>query len=176
MKSLKFCAGIILFLLSFLVPLAGFWIAKLDLPVEIKGTVIALLTVGGPEVLAILAVALLGKETFDLISKKLLTHLGRLAPRGSVSEKRYHMGITLFMLSFLAPWLMEYAPLFIEELRPLSLPIAIGSDLIFIASLFILGGDFWDKLRSLFVYDAFAVFPKASQSAAAVEERKESSN
>ena len=29
-----------------------------------------------------------------------------------------------------------------------------------IASLFVLGGDFWDKLRALFVRDAKAVFPE----------------
>ncbi len=29
-----------------------------------------------------------------------------------------------------------------------------------IASLFVLGGDFWDKLRALFVRNAKAVFPE----------------
>jgi hypothetical protein len=30
----------------------------------------------------------------------------------------------------------------------------------FLASLFVLGGDFWDKLRALFVREARAVFPE----------------
>jgi hypothetical protein len=29
---------------------------------------------------------------------------------------------------------------------------AIGGDLLLLASLFVLGGDFWDKIRALFVY------------------------
>jgi hypothetical protein len=29
-----------------------------------------------------------------------------------------------------------------------------------LASLFVLGGDFWEKLRSLFVHKAYAVFPE----------------
>ena len=29
-----------------------------------------------------------------------------------------------------------------------------GGDLVFVASLFVLGGDFWDKVRSLFIHDA----------------------
>ena len=36
----------------------------------------------------------------------------------------------------------------IEELAQ-----AMG-DLVFVASLFVLGGDFWDKVRALFVHDA----------------------
>jgi hypothetical protein len=36
----------------------------------------------------------------------------------------------------------------------------VGSDLMFLSSLFVLGGDFWDKLRSLFVHGARAEFPK----------------
>lgn len=34
------------------------------------------------------------------------------------------------------------------------LPYAIGGDLLLLASLFVLGGNFWDKIRSLFVYHA----------------------
>ena len=32
------------------------------------------------------------------------------------------------------------------------------ADAIFVVNLFVLGGDFWDKLRALFVYDAKAKF------------------
>jgi hypothetical protein len=39
--------------------------------------------------------------------------------------------------------------------------MAMSGDLLLIVSLFILGGDFWDKLRALFVRDAKAVFPPA---------------
>jgi hypothetical protein len=35
----------------------------------------------------------------------------------------------------------------------------VGGDVVFVTSLFVLGGDFWDKLRSLFVHGARAVFP-----------------
>jgi hypothetical protein len=36
-----------------------------------------------------------------------------------------------------------------------------------IASLFVLGGNFWDKLRALFVADAVAVIPQDSNTTAA---------
>jgi hypothetical protein len=40
--------------------------------------------------------------------------------------------------------------------------IIIASDVVFIASLFVLGGDFWDKLRALFTYRAKARFEEKS--------------
>ena len=38
----------------------------------------------------------------------------------------------------------------------------VGGDVVFFSSLFVLGGDFWDKLRALFVHGARAVFPAIS--------------
>ena len=35
---------------------------------------------------------------------------------------------------------------------------AIAADLAFVASFFVLGGEFWEKLRALFVHGARAVF------------------
>jgi hypothetical protein len=34
----------------------------------------------------------------------------------------------------------------------------IAADLVFVASFFVLGGEFWEKLRALFVHGARAVF------------------
>jgi hypothetical protein len=34
------------------------------------------------------------------------------------------------------------------------LPYAIGGDLLLLMSLIVLGGNFWDKIRALFIYDA----------------------
>jgi hypothetical protein len=39
---------------------------------------------------------------------------------------------------------------------------AIVGDFILLFSLFVLGGNFWDKLRALFIRDAKVVFPEAA--------------
>jgi hypothetical protein len=55
---------------------------------------------------------------------------------------------------------------FIPQLAPISLNlryvIIIVSDVMFLASLFVLGGDFWDKLRALFIYKAKARFEEGT--------------
>jgi hypothetical protein len=36
--------------------------------------------------------------------------------------------------------------------------VNIGIDILFVSSVFVLGGDFWDKLRALFIYKAKVQF------------------
>jgi len=57
------------------------------------------------------------------------------------------------LLGFVLPYVWELVP-FIKQYLFI---IVISGDAILLISLFILGGDFWDKLRSLFVYNSRAV-------------------
>ena len=158
LKKLKFGLGIALFVLSWCVPLLGILVANTSLAPAAKAAIIGLLTVGGPEILAILGIALLGKEAFEAISSRALSLLSRLAPSGSVSKVRYQIGLVLFLLPIVPTYVMGYAPQFLPDNSPQRLYVNISSDLMFLTSLFVLGGDFWDKLRALFIYDARAAF------------------
>ena len=40
-----------------------------------------------------------------------------------------------------------------------SLRFSLGIDLLLLASILVLGGDFWDKIRALFIHEAKAQFP-----------------
>ncbi len=164
LKNLKFYLGIALLVAASLIPLLGVWVATLNLSAAVKATVIGILTVGGPEVLAIAAVALLGKEAFELLKSKMLSFLSRLAPQGSVSKRRYTIGLVLFVVTFIPPYIQGYAPQLLPDSSPVRLYVNICSDLLFVVSLFVLGGDFWDKLRALFVYDARVEFSERIRS------------
>jgi hypothetical protein len=56
-------------------------------------------------------------------------------------------------------WIASYAPSWLPENYALRVGVNLGLDLVTLASLFVLGGDFWDKVRALFVHDARALFP-----------------
>jgi hypothetical protein len=159
MNKLRLWAGIAMLLVSLFIPLLGIWVANLALPVAVKGLIIGVLTFGGPEVLAVIAVALLGKDTFDAIIGKVLPLLRRLAPHGSVSRTRYTVGLIMFLLSYIPSIIAAYTPSLLPDVSPSRLYICLAGDMLFILSLFVLGGDFWDKLRALFIYDARAEFP-----------------
>jgi hypothetical protein len=55
---------------------------------------------------------------------------------------------------------MAYAPWWLPDSSPERLYVNLGADAMFLVSLFVLGGDFWDKLRAIFVREARAVFPE----------------
>jgi hypothetical protein len=162
-NKLKLFLGVGLIALSCLIPLLGFWVASLPLPVATKSIIIGILTVGGPELLVVLAVALLGKEAFHSITSKILPFLNKLTPQGTVSRNQYKLGLALLMISFVPASIIAYAPHLLPDSSPNRLYFCIGADLLFIVSLFVLGGEFWDKLRALFIYDAKVEFPSAAK-------------
>ena len=118
-----------------------------------------LLAFGIPEVFMVMAVAILGKSGFAYFKKILGKHLKPLAPPDEVSRARYNVGLILFTLPILFGLLLPYLNLefhFMQDIRFFLYPV---SDLMIISSLFILGGNFWDKLRSLYIHRAKVVLP-----------------
>jgi hypothetical protein len=58
----------------------------------------------------------------------------------------------MFALPILFGWVTLYVSDWIPNLDENMLAYAVGGDMLLLASLFVLGGDFWDKVRALFVY------------------------
>ena len=155
----KLIAAGIIFVVGFLSPLLIPFVTSSNLSNGWKATLSGLLALGIPELFMIIAAAVAGKEGFSYIKSKIFGFLKKHGPPDTVSKTRYRTGLVLFIIPFLVGWLIPYfsnlTP-FYEEYRII---INIVGDVILITSLIILGGEFWDKLRSLFVYGAKAVFP-----------------
>jgi hypothetical protein len=152
--------GVIIFLLSIIAPLAGIpAVAALDLSVTMKTTVSGVLLIGA-EVLGILAIAVMGKQGYLYIKSRFFGFLKRYSPPDEVSRSRYNVGLVMFCIPILFGWISIYAADYIPGFSQNPLPYAIGGDLLLLVSLFVLGGDFWDKIRALFVYDVEVHFPQ----------------
>jgi len=67
-------------------------------------------------------------------------------------------GLLMFCLPLLFGWLAPYISKWVPGLLSYPLPFAIGGDILIVVSLYVLGGEFWDKIRSLFIHDAKASF------------------
>jgi hypothetical protein len=166
MQKLRFYAGLAFFILAWILPLFSIVVAKLNLSLGTKALIIGLLTVGGPEVLGLLAVLCLGKENLLYLKGRVFAWLKRLKPTAMVSRTRYRVGLVMFLLPLIPTYIMAYLPRWLPDTSPLHLYVNLAADFMFLSSLFVLGGDFWDKLRALFVYDARVEFgpPPASNS------------
>ena len=58
----------------------------------------------------------------------------------------------LLTLTLVVGWVSPYILMVLELPTDVILPLAIGGDVLLIVSLLILGGGFWERLRSLFSY------------------------
>jgi hypothetical protein len=75
---------------------------------------------------------------------------------------RYRIGLVMFCVPLLQGLLETWASHIAPQIVANRLSVDIVMDVMMIASFFVLGGNFWDKLRALFSVNARAVFPEAS--------------
>jgi len=151
--------GIILLVIGCILPFAVPLVALMNWPLSVKGAVGGILFFGF-EIMAVPAVAVMGKENFNRIMAKVMGWLGMLKPAGGIGKVRHVIGLVMFLLPLIPTYIMAYMPRWLPDESPERLWINITSDVMFFVSLFVLGGDFWDKLASLFVREARAVFPE----------------
>jgi len=158
----RFRGGLTVLVVGWLTPLLVPVVVATDLPTEWKTVLSGLLMVGIPEIFTVAAVAILGKPGFNLIKERIFGFLKRHGPADEVGRTRYRIGIVMFVVPILFGWLAPYGPDRVVGQEVQSLWVNLIGDLMFLASFFVLGGDFWDKLRALFLREAKAQLPARS--------------
>lgn len=149
----RFILGTSVFGFGMLCPLFVPLVATSGLSTSWKATLSGVLLLGIPEVCLLIAVAILGKPGYEEMKRRLLAVFSSIRPAGDVSPVRHRIGVVMFILPTLFGWLYPYVVLWLSELAEYELQLAIILDTIFFTSLFVLGGDFWDRLQALFVRD-----------------------
>jgi hypothetical protein len=150
-----------MFGLSILLPLAGVpLVTALGLSTGVTASVTGGLLLSA-EVLGLAAIAVLGKSGYAYIKSRVFGFLKRYGLPGKVGRLRYRIGLVMFCVPLLFGWLSPYATRWVPALSSHPLPYALSGDVLIVASLFVLGGDFWDKIRSLFIHNAEARFAQA---------------
>ena len=156
----RFPMGIGLFVISWIMPVFVPLVMVSNLPIEGKAAISGVLVVGGPEVCGLVSIAVLGRDGFNYIRSRVFVYLRRTAPSARVSRTRYRIGLCLWGLLAIFNYFIFYAPDLIPGYKANRLSMNLVADLIFIASFFVLGGDFWEKFRALFIYEAKALIPE----------------
>ena len=153
----RFKLGVALFALSLLGPLMFIpLVAALGLSAAMTTSISGGILVGA-DVLLIVAAAVMGKNGYADIKNRIFGFLKQYAPPKEVSRGRYNIGLLIFAIPILFGWLSPYAGPLILGYEGNEIAFAVVGDLLLLVSLFILGGDFWDKLRALFIHEAKVV-------------------
>jgi len=153
---LYFGGGI--FVAGFLAPLLIPLVTMSALSTAWKATLSGLLLVGVPEIGMVIAVAVLGKPGFQYLKQRLFRVLKRIAPPDRVGRFRYSCGLVLFAIPLLYGFVGPYVTNLLPDDELSKLLLAATGDVMLVTSLFVLGGDFWDKLRALFVRESRVEF------------------
>jgi hypothetical protein len=155
----RFRLGLIFFVLGWLCPLFIPLVTRSDLPIETKTLLSGFLLIGVPEIFSLVSIVILGKSGFDYIKTNVFAFLKLAVPQGPVSRIRYRIGLFMLLPHFIYGSFIFYAPDLIPGYSDARITMNLSADFLFLVTLFVLGGDFWDKLRALFLYDAKAYIP-----------------
>ena len=151
--TVKLITGTIVLIGGFLSPLLIPLVLRSNLGAVVKTTLSGLLAFGIPEITMIAAIAIMGKTGLDFLKSRFSAFMQKYGPPDQVSPVRYKIGLIMFILpllfGFVLPYVQSYAPWLAEN----SIPLSIILDITLFSSLFVLGGNFWDKLSGLFKYD-----------------------
>jgi hypothetical protein len=158
----RFRAGLFFFVLGWLCPLFIPLVTSSNLETELKALISGILLIGVPEVFSVISIIILGKSGFNTIKLSIFAFFKRAAPSGQVSRTRYRVGLFILLLHVIYAYFTFYIPDLIPGYIENRVPMNLTADFLFIVTLFILGGDFWEKLRGLLLYDAKTYIPKKS--------------
>ena len=111
------------------------------------------------EVMMVIAAAIAGKKGFIYIKQRLSGFIKSYGPPQVVSATRYKIGLIVIAMPLLYALLSPYIGKYIPGMASNRVVYAVAGDILLLVGLFLVGGDFWDKLRALFVHKAYAVLP-----------------
>jgi hypothetical protein len=160
--GMRLYIGLTVFLLSFFMLPTGILLEQFIHVHLWKKLVVGLFWLSAP-LMKISSVAILGKPSYLWIKSKFRHHFVRVVKPYHESRLRYNIGLIMFCLPIIPNYIMAYAPAIVSDHFHIRLIINLAIDAVFIGSLFVLGGDFWDKLKALFVFSARASFPQETE-------------
>jgi hypothetical protein len=152
----RFKLGIALFAIAFLIWLAIPLAAALGVSASriagLTGTIFV-----ANKLMLLAVIGILGKSGFRQLKGMVFGRVAKLAPDAMVGPVRYNIGLVMFCLPILTAWIEPYLDTLWPDLRPNLWQAQLLGDLMFVGSFFVLGGNFWGKIRALFVRTAVVV-------------------
>jgi len=151
----KLKIGVAFILGSNLLFFTSAWIAWMPWPAAVKAAIWSILFFT-PEVGTLIGVAVMGRENYELFRLKAAAVLRRIKPAGDVGPARHRAGLVMLLAPLVPAYLQAFKPEWLPDGSPFRWPAMVAAHLVCLAGLFMLGGDFWDKLHALFSREARA--------------------
>jgi hypothetical protein len=145
--------GLFLLLASCVVPIIGLIVPFLGLPAPLTATLTGVLLVGTPEALTVAAVVLLGRDVVTDLTRQAGRAVLSVVAARPVSRGRYYAGLTLVLVSIVPLYLYGYLPEIMPHGDFTRILLLACSDLAWIFGFVLMGGELWEKLGRIFVWE-----------------------
>jgi hypothetical protein len=155
--GIRFYFGLTIFVISFFMLPIGLVIKGQFDSHFMKVAVVAAFWISAP-LMKFSSIAIMGKASYVWLNYHIRHLFHMIAPPHQITPIRYNIGLVMFILPFVPNYVVSFVPYALPDSEFLRYAIVLVADIMFIFSLFVLGGDFWDKLRALFIYTAKAKF------------------
>lgn len=150
----RFKLGIVIFVLAFavwlLVPLAAAAGASAASIAALSGVLFV-----ANKILLVLVIAVVGKSGLQRLKQLVLGYV--TARTDEIGPFRHRVGVVLFCLPIFSSLLQPYVDVVWPGVRPDEWWFQLLGDVILIVSFFVLGANFWGKVRALFIRTARVV-------------------
>lgn len=151
----RFKAGVVLLCLVLgawlLVPIAAWFGASAGTIATLTGLIFI-----WNKVVILLMITVMGKAGFQELKRR-VAGVFRFLPESSITPARYRLGLVMFCVPLAFAVLEPYIDAAWPGIRPGLLELQILGDLVFLSSFLVLGGNFWAKIRALFIRTARVV-------------------
>ena len=156
--------GIALFGLSLALPLIALIVVPiLGLPKEMNTVLFGLSVVGGPDVLLIAAVAVLGRDGVTALMSKFGAFGKRVFRWDSVTKTRYTVGLVVLVIAMVAPLIplvfWESSVQTIDGGPGWGFYLGVASVFVFITAVLSMGAPLWARIEAIVTWDAEISFP-----------------
>ena len=146
--------GLLLLILALVSPLLAPLALASDLPEAPRRALAGLLLFGVPMALIVVVMGLVGAPAYLFITSRVA---GQGAGAVPVGVGRYRIGLVLLSLGVLVSWIEPLVSPGHPAVAARRVLIGTLADGVVLASLFVLGAGFWDKVHALFVREARVV-------------------
>ncbi len=157
--------GLVLFVVHLILPLLALIIVPLlGLPDGVNTVLFGLSVVGGPDVLLIASIALLGKDGVATLMSKLGKTVKRLVRWDAVTKTRYTVLLWVALVALVLPALLLF--FWTESIVSIGgapgwgFWVLLGSTVAFIGAVIGMGEPLWTRIEALVTWDAQIVLPE----------------
>ncbi|MGI9594852.1 MAG: hypothetical protein ACR2QK_01750 [Acidimicrobiales bacterium] len=156
--------GVVLFVLHLILPLIALVLVPiLGLPSGTNAIIMGVSVVGGPDVLLIVAIAILGKDGVSELMAKFGSVVRRVTKWDAVTERRYKVGMWVLVASMVLPTIILFfwhsSIEGIEGQPGWGFWVLLASTFAFIGAVLCMGQPFWLRIQAIASWDAQITIP-----------------